>query len=43
LEQKGIVLEQNQKKQEEFRQTFSDLADKIIALSSESSVYAVSA
>ena len=43
LGQTGIVLEQNQKKQEEFRQTFSDLADKIIALSSESSVYAVSA
>ena len=43
LGQTGIVLEHNQKKQEEFRQTFSDLADKIIALSSESSVYAVSA
>jgi len=43
LGQTGVVLEQNQKKQEEFRQTFSDLADKIIALSSESSVYAVSA
>ncbi len=43
LGQTGIVLKQNQKKQEEFRQTFSDLADKIIALSSESSVYAVSA
>ena len=43
LVQKGVVLEQNQKKQEEFRQTFSDLADKIIALSSESPVYAVSA
>lgn len=43
LEQQGVVLEKNQKKQEEFRQTFSDLADKIIALSSESSVYAVSA
>ncbi|MEG4574787.1 AAA family ATPase [Microcoleus sp. N3A4] len=43
LGQTGIVLEQNKKKQEEFRQTFSDLADKIIALSSESSVYAVSA
>lgn len=43
LKQRGIALEQNQKKQEEFRQTFSDLADKIIALSSESSVYAVSA
>jgi hypothetical protein len=43
LGQTGIVLEQNQKKQEEFRQTFSDLADNIIALSLESSVYAVSA
>ncbi len=43
LGQTGIVLEQNQKKQEEFRKTFSELADKIIALSSESSVYAVSA
>ena len=43
LGQRGIVLENNQKKQEEFRQTFSDLADKIIALSSESSAYAVSA
>jgi len=43
LGQTGIVLENNQKKQEEFRQTFSDLADKIIALSSESSAYAVSA
>jgi cellulose biosynthesis protein BcsQ len=42
LRQQGIVLEKNQKKQEEFRKTFSDLADKIIALSSESSVYAVS-
>jgi cellulose biosynthesis protein BcsQ len=43
LRQRGIVLKKNQKKQEEFRQTFSDLADKIIALSSESSTYAVSA
>ena len=43
LRQTGIVLERNQKKQEEFRKTFSDLADKIIALSSETSVYAVSA
>lgn len=43
LDQKGVVLKANQKKQEEFRQTFSDLADKIIALSSESSDYAVSA
>jgi len=38
----GSVLENNQKKQNEFRQVFSDLADKIIALSSDSSVYAVS-
>jgi len=38
----GSVLQNNQKKQNEFRQVFSDLADKIIALSSESSVYAVS-
>jgi cellulose biosynthesis protein BcsQ len=43
LGQGGVVLKNNQKKQEEFRKTFSDLADKIIALSSESSVYAVSA
>lgn len=42
LKQKGIVLESNQKKQEEFRKTFSDLADKIIALTS-TSTYAVSA
>jgi len=35
LEQTGIVLEQNQKKQEEFRQTFSDLEEKIIALTSD--------
>jgi cellulose biosynthesis protein BcsQ len=43
LKQRGKVLGNNQEKQEEFRKTFSDLADKIIALSSESSVYAVSA
>ncbi len=43
LKQTGKVLDNNQKKQEEFRQTFSDLADKIIALSSVSSTYAVSA
>jgi cellulose biosynthesis protein BcsQ len=42
LKQSGVVLETTQNKQKEFRQTFSDLADKIIALSSESSVYAVS-
>ncbi|MCC5617038.1 AAA family ATPase [Nostoc sp. CHAB 5836] len=40
LNQKGIVLKANQRKQNEFRETFSDLADKIIALSSS---YAVSA
>ncbi|MFM6151719.1 MAG: hypothetical protein ACKPE3_01780, partial [Sphaerospermopsis kisseleviana] len=39
LKQYGRVLESNQKKQEEFKTTFSDLADKIIALSSS---YAVS-
>lgn len=43
LHQKGIVKTSNQKKQQEFKQTFSDLTDKIIALSSESSAYAVSA
>lgn len=42
LGQNGIVLENNQRKQEEFRRTFSDLADKIIALSVESPAYAVS-
>lgn len=42
LDQTGIVLENNRKKQEEFRETFSDLADKIIALTS-TSTYAVSA
>ncbi|MEH2415977.1 ParA family protein [Nostoc sp.] len=40
LDQKGVVLGANQKKQNEFRKTFSELADKIIALSSS---YAVSA
>jgi cellulose biosynthesis protein BcsQ len=43
LKQRGVVLENNQQKQQEFRQTFSDLADKIIALSSEIPVYAISA
>ena len=43
LGQRGIVLENNQQKQKEFRKTFSDLADKIIVLSAESSAYAVSA
>ena len=42
LRQKGVVLKQNQKQQQEFKQTFSDLADKIIALTSESFAYAVS-
>jgi cellulose biosynthesis protein BcsQ len=42
LKQGGTVLENNQNKQEEFKQTFSDLADKIIALSVESPAYAVS-
>jgi cellulose biosynthesis protein BcsQ len=40
LRQTGIVRENNQRKQEEFKDTFSELADKIIALSSS---YAVSA
>lgn len=40
LRQTGVVLKNNQAKQQEFRKTFSDLADKIIALSS---AYAVSA
>ena len=43
LGQRGIVLKNNQQKQIEFRQTFSDLADKIITLSSGSLAYAVSA
>jgi cellulose biosynthesis protein BcsQ len=43
LNQTGVVLENNQEKQKEFRKTFSDLADKVIALSSESLAYAVSA
>ncbi|MEA5420639.1 AAA family ATPase [Spirulina sp. CCNP1310] len=43
LKQTGVILKANQKKQEEFRKTFSDLADKIIALSSTSSAHAVSA
>jgi len=40
LEQQEIGLENDKRKQEEFRQTFSDLAEKIIALTSS---YAVSA
>ncbi|MFO5493394.1 MAG: hypothetical protein ACLBM6_12830, partial [Cuspidothrix sp.] len=39
LNQQGIVAEINKKQQEEFKTIFSDLADKIIALSSS---YAVS-
>jgi cellulose biosynthesis protein BcsQ len=39
LRQTGVVLQANQRKQEEFRITFSDLADKIIGLTS---AYAVS-
>lgn len=40
LRQSGTVLQNNQAKQREFETTFSDLADKVIALSS---AYAVSA
>jgi cellulose biosynthesis protein BcsQ len=43
LGQTEEVAKHNQSKQEEFKQTFSDLADKIIAISSEASAYAVSA
>jgi len=39
LRQTGVVLQANQNKQEEFKGTFSDLADKIIGLTS---AYAVS-
>ena len=42
LNQTGIVLKNNQKKQEEFKKTFSDLADKIIALSSKIPAHAIS-
>jgi hypothetical protein len=35
----GSLLEQNQRKQEEFRETFSNLADKVIELTA---AYAVS-
>ena len=42
LGQTGVVLKANQKKQEEFHATFSDLADKIIGLTSVMT-YAVSA
>jgi cellulose biosynthesis protein BcsQ len=43
LKQSGVVLENTKNKQEEFKQTFSDLADKIIVLSAESHAYAISA
>jgi cellulose biosynthesis protein BcsQ len=42
LKQSGVVLETTKHKQDEFKKTFSDLADKIISLSSESLAYAVS-
>jgi len=41
LRQRGVVLQNNQAKQAEFRQMFEDLADKIIGLTSVA--YAVSA
>ena len=40
LEQTGVVLQKSQEKQEEFRKTFSNLADKVIRLTS---AYAISA
>jgi cellulose biosynthesis protein BcsQ len=40
LEQTGVVLINNQKKQDDFRETFSDMADKIIALSSAHAISA---
>jgi hypothetical protein len=43
LRQAGVILQNNQQKQEEFRKIFSDLANKIITLSSGSLTYAVSA
>jgi cellulose biosynthesis protein BcsQ len=43
LRQTGVILQNNQQKQEEFRKIFSDLANKIITLSSGSLTYAVSA
>ena len=42
LNQTGIVLKNNQEKQKEFKKTFSDLADKIIALSSKIPAHAIS-
>jgi cellulose biosynthesis protein BcsQ len=41
LKQTGVVLKKNQAKQAEFQKTFSDLADKIIGLTS--AAYAISA
>ncbi|MBD2547297.1 ParA family protein [Planktothricoides raciborskii] len=41
LKQTGIVLQSNQKKQAEFRQMFSEIADKIVGLTSGD--YAISA
>ncbi len=43
LKQSGVVLETTQSKQQEFQQTFSALAEKIIVLTSESPAYAISA
>ena len=43
LRQKGRVLGANQQKQKEFRKIFSDLAEKIITLTSRSVNYAVGA
>jgi cellulose biosynthesis protein BcsQ len=40
LAQTGVVLTNNQKKQDDFRKTFSDMADKIIALSSAHAISA---
>jgi len=40
LRWQGTVLDQAQEKQEEFKNIFSDLADKVIGLTSE--IYAVS-
>jgi cellulose biosynthesis protein BcsQ len=41
LRQTGVVLQNNQAKQDQFRQTFADLADKVVGLTS--GAYAVSA
>jgi cellulose biosynthesis protein BcsQ len=42
LKQSGVVLETTKNKQDEFKKTFSDLADKIIVLSAQSHAYAIS-